>query len=103
MENKRGQGLSVNAIILIVLGVIVLIVLAIGFMAGWEKIAPWMSKENVDTIAQQCGLACNTNNAFDYCAKERTLNDGKNKILGNCTYFLNNNSNYKIINCSQIC
>jgi len=103
MKNKRGQGLSVNAIIMIVLGVIVLVILAVGFIAGWDKIAFWMSTNNVDTIAQQCSVACSTNSVYDYCSMERTLNDGKNKIVGNCTYFMNNNSNYGITNCSQIC
>ena len=40
--NKRGQGLSTNAIILIVLGVVVLVVLIGGFTIGWGQMAPWI-------------------------------------------------------------
>jgi hypothetical protein len=73
MHNKRGQGLSTNAIILIVLGVVVLAVLVIGFTMGWDKIVPWISTSNVDTIATQCGVACSTGSTYDYCDVEREL------------------------------
>ena len=102
MQNKRGQGLSTNAIILIVLGVIVLVILAIGFMAGWEKIAPWMSKDNVDTIIQQCEVACTTNSVYSYCSKERDLNDGENKVTGTCEIFQESNK-YGMASCNIQC
>lgn len=73
MQNKRGQGLSTNAIILIVLGIVVLAVLVIGFTMGWGKIAPWISTSNVDTIATQCSVACSTGSTYDYCDVEREL------------------------------
>lgn len=74
IKNKRGQGLSTNAIILIVLGVIVLVILALGFIMGWDKIAPWIfSSNNVDTIAQQCSVACTTGSTYDYCTLPREL------------------------------
>ena len=44
-KNKKAQGLSTNAIILIVLGVIVLAVLVIGFTMGWDFIASRLSDE----------------------------------------------------------
>lgn len=102
--NKRGQGLSTNAIILIVLGVIVLVILAVGFMAGWDKIAPWIKKtNNVQEIAQACNIACSTNAKFDYCSFERTLDDGTIKILGNCLYFNSlENNKYGIVDCPGI-
>ena len=100
--NKKAQGLSTNAIILIVLGVIVLVVLAIGFMAGWEKIAPWMSKDNVGTIVQQCEVACTTNSVYDYCSKERVLNDGENKVTGTCEIFQKSNK-YGMASCNIQC
>ena len=77
IENKRGQGLSTNAIILIILGVIVLVVLVIGFTMGWDKIAPWISTDNVDTIKTQCEVACSTNSVYDYCTKTRDLKAGE--------------------------
>jgi hypothetical protein len=102
MDNKRGQGLSTNAIILIILGVVVLVVLILGFTMGWSRIAPWLSNDNVDTIVQQCAVACSTNSVYDYCTKERELNDGKNKVTGTCVYFQNSNK-YGLTPCSLSC
>jgi len=90
MKDKRGQGLSTNAIILIVLGVVVLAVMVIGFTLGWDKIAPWISTSNVDTIVTQCNVACSTNSVDSFCNLERDLKgasipDGKytcNDLIG---------------------
>jgi len=71
--DKRGQGLSTNAIVLIVLGVVVLVILIVGFTVGWKNLAPWLSADNVDTIKNQCSTACATNSVYDYCTKEREL------------------------------
>jgi len=73
MINKRGQGLSTNAIVLIILAVVVLVLLIIGFTTGWAQLAPWLSSDNVDTIVQQCGVACSTEKTYDYCTAKRTL------------------------------
>ena len=90
--DKRGQGLSTNAIILIVLGVVVLVILILGFTMGWERIAPWMSKDNVDTIVNQCSVACSTQSVYDFCTKTRELKadglpGGVKSFKGNCSYF----------------
>lgn len=89
MQNKRGQGLQTSTIILIILGVIVLVVLIIGFTIGWDKIAPWISTSNVDTIVTQCEVACSTSSVYDYCTRERVLkaNDdttGKDGLKKSC-------------------
>jgi len=106
MNGKRGQGLSTNAIILIILGVVVLVVLIIGFTMGWSKIAPWMSSDNVDTIVQQCGAACSTNSVSGYCSKKRELNDGDGyKVETTCyTFSLDTDlAKYGIDECSIDC
>ena len=77
MMKKKAQGLSINAIILIVLGLAVLVILALGFMLGWNKIVPWFGeKNNVDTIAKSCETACGSENIFNYCSVKREINDG---------------------------
>ena len=104
--DKRAQGLSTNSIILIVLGVIVLVVLILGFTLGWSRIAPWLgSSNNVDQIVQECGVACSTNAKFAYCSQERTIEiDGQNSIPGNCSSFVDIESNkYGIQDCKEIC
>lgn len=73
MNNKRGQGLSTNTIILLVLGIAILVVLILGFTMGWSRIAPWLSTDNVDTIVKQCQSACSSVDDYSYCTKTRTL------------------------------
>ena len=74
-ENKRGQGLSVNAIILIILGVVILVVLIAGFAFGWSAFAPWMSKENVRETVSSCKMACDMNEVYGFCSRPTELID----------------------------
>ena len=88
MQNKRGQGLSTSAIVLIILGVLILVVLAIGFFAGWRTILPWINKDNnVEQVVRACEIACSTNVVFDYCSKNIELVDGDNKFAETCNGF----------------
>ena len=80
MLNKRGQGLSTNAIILIILGVVVLVVLIIGFTVGFDKLAPFLGNENIDGVVQSCSTACATQSVFGFCTQERNLVDDKGPV-----------------------
>jgi len=109
MESKRGQALSTNAIILIILGVVVLVILIAGFTLGWNKILPFISTNNVDTIKNSCNIACSTESAFDYCSFEREVKDGVNdKFSETCNNLANDpdekygSRNYGIETCSAI-
>ena len=108
MKNKRGLGLSTNAIILIVLGVIVLVILAVGFTVGWSKFAPWLKPtNNVAEIVQACNLACNIDSVYDYCTLKRDLFDSEEKEVKNTNcYTLANGdglSKYGVATCSVDC
>lgn len=107
MKNKRGQGLSTNAIILIILGVLVLVMLIVGFTAGWDKIAPWIKpSNNVKEIVDACGIACSTNSVYDFCSVERTLIvEGQNNIVSNCSALSTNPdyTQYGVQPCGSIC
>jgi len=92
MMNKRGQGLETGTIILIILGILVLVVLILGFTIGWTTILPWLSPNNVNTIVTQCEASCSTGDMYGYCAMERTLKSpdlpgGKKEFKANCSYF----------------
>ena len=107
-KNRRGQELSTNAIIMIVIGIIVLVVLVLGFTIGWGKLFPFISSNNVENIKTTCSTACATNNMYDYCSLARTLKaddlpDGK--TTGNCTWFSNNSAYtpYGIEECPGLC
>lgn len=101
---KRGQGLSTNAIILIILGVVVLALMIIGFTVGWGNIAPWLSQDNVDKIVTQCESACATNSKYDYCTKERDLKAGNVEIKESCAVFsvISGYNQYGIDTCPMI-
>jgi hypothetical protein len=105
MFNKRGQGMSTNTIILLVLGVVILVVLIVGFTMGWDKIAPWLSSDNVDTIVTQCGVACSTNAKWDFCSTDRELKSGAMKVKTNCNLFadLDALNPYGVASCNLNC
>ena len=101
--NKRGQGLSTSAIVLIVLGVLVLVLLIVGFTMGWEKLAPWISSSNnVDTIIQQCSVACSTGSTYDFCFEKRDLKADKQLKDVTCYYLSEEQLKYGIDGCSSI-
>ena len=108
-KSKRGQGLSVNMIILIVLGVAVLAVLIVGFTVGWSKLNPFLSANNVNTIVTSCKVACETRSLYDFCTAPRELKaddlpGNVKSIKGNCTFFATNADygKYGINDCSAI-
>lgn len=76
MNQKRGQGLSTNAIILIILGVIVLAILILGFTLGWSRFVPFIKTDNINTIQSACSLACSQGVLYDFCTMNRTVTDG---------------------------
>jgi len=114
-KSTRGQGLSTNAIILIILGVIVLAVLAVGFALGWgtlkDKIAP---SNNVNSIVTGCQTACSTQSTYDFCSLQRTLkadglpagSDGKipKEVQGTCFKFSTDSSYdmYGVAECPEL-
>ena len=103
--NKRGQGLSVNAIILIVLGVVVLAVLIFGFTVGFGKILPFISSgNNVDTIVNSCDTACATNSVYGFCTQERTLKaeDLPEDLKETCYKLSTDHTKYGIDGCSAL-
>lgn len=81
MDNKRGDTNWV--LIMLILGVIVLVVLAGGFVIGWNKLLPWLSSNNIETVVTQCQVACTTNSQYGFCSQNRTVNDGENELYKN--------------------
>ncbi len=102
--NKRGQELSTSTIILIILGVIVLVVLVLGFTIGWNKVLPFTSQNNVNIIQTQCTAACSTNSIYDFCSRTFDLNSGATTIKNATCNFLTQpqNSQYGISSCSSV-
>jgi len=103
MQNKRGQGISTNTLILIILGVVVLVVLILGFTLGWNKIAPWLSANNVDTIVTSCDAACATASEYDFCLAKKTLKAEDVKLTDvTCYYLSQEQTQYGVAECSTV-
>lgn len=72
--NKKAQGMSVTTIILIALGLIVLVILILGFSMGWANLRQFIApSNNVDSIVQQCSIACSTDQKYAFCSEKREL------------------------------
>ncbi len=92
--NNRGQGMSTSTIVLLILGLIILVVLALGFFMAWNKLAPWLEKNNIDQVKANCNIACSTGSQYDFCAKNQTVNDGNNKKFDETCYGLATKQEY---------
>lgn len=105
MINKKGQGMSTSTIVLLVLGLIVLVVLSLGFYMGWERFSTILQSSNVDDIVTQCNIACSMNSQYDYCSANKQLVDAdRNKIKTTCAVFATEPSmrEFGIAECSTI-
>ena len=102
MRDKRGQGLSTNAIILIILGVVVLVILIAGFTIGWKNLLPFIPSDNVDTVVKACATACSTDSTYSYCSKKRELKADKTLKDVTCYYLSKEQIQYGIEECSSI-
>lgn len=103
MLNKRGQELSTNTIILIILGVIILVILIVGFSIGWSKILPWLSSSNVDDIKIACETACTTNSGYGFCLSSKNLKADDIELKEvTCNFLAQKKLSYGISACSSI-
>jgi hypothetical protein len=89
MKNKRGQDLSIGTLILIVLGIVVLVLLILGFSMGWgnlwEKINIFGGGgSSIETVISACNLAITSNSHYSYCEDFKKIKiDGKTEYV-NC-------------------
>jgi len=79
-KNKKAQGMSTNTIILLILGVIVLVVLILGFTSGWNVFKNIASPTNVENVVDECATSCGLNQKFSFCTAERVLRVNEEKI-----------------------
>ncbi len=104
--NKKGQGMSTNTIILLILGLVILVALIWGFATGWSSMKSLFSPSNVDGVIQDCNSACGINSVYSYCSGERTLrvNEDNLKVKSTCAVFSSEKSfaKYKISECPSI-
>jgi hypothetical protein len=105
MENKKAQGLPVSTIVLLVIGVVILVVLILGFTLGWNNLKSWVApSNNVETIADQCNLACQLGQDYTFCSENKTLTTEDTEIVRTCYNLSASNDTqvYGIEKCSSI-
>jgi len=109
MINKKAQGMSINTVILLILGLVILVVLVLGFIIGWDKMAPWLGgKNNLETLQNSCGVSCSTGSQYDFCTVKRQVKDGVNdKFEATCndlaTKQVYTSRGYGIDACPDLC
>ena len=125
--NKKGQGLSLTTIILIVLGLAVLVFLIFGFTRGWGSLWDTITQAgggqaNVDDVKRGCELACSTQSKDAFCNQSRTMKFGEKRELnvdipgeskpklknvssvsGTCKQLVNKYGNLGITDCPGLC
>ena len=86
--SKKGQDLSIGTLILIVLGIIVLVLLILGFSMGWSNLWAKINifgggSGDISAKVTACNLAVTSNSVFDYCDFKEISVDGKKEWV-NC-------------------
>lgn len=72
--NKKGQDLSIGTLILIVLGIVVLVLLILGFSLGWENLWEKINifgggTNSVNDVATACRIALSSQDKYTLCDK----------------------------------
>ncbi|MCX8158928.1 MAG: hypothetical protein N3D20_01405 [Candidatus Pacearchaeota archaeon] len=85
MINKKGQEMSVTTLILIVLGVIVLVILVLGFSIGWDTIFGKLkfAPGDVQALQKACIMYAEQDFNIDYCQFRKIKTDSGTEYM-NC-------------------
>jgi len=105
-NNKRGQGMSTNTIVLLILGLIVLVALIWGFATGWSAFKDVTGSSNVDETVADCTTQCQLNNKYSFCSASRPLKAKEDnlEVKTSCAVMANEKTftKYGIQDCPQI-
>ncbi len=86
MINKRGQELSIGTLVLIVLGIIVLVLLVLGFSMGWEnlfsKIGIFQGSD-LSSMVAACKVAVSSQSQASFCEFKKVKIEGNTENI-NC-------------------
>ena len=84
IANRKGD-VTISTVILIVLGLVVLVMLIIGFTQGFDTIFGIFDRapSELQTLASACEVYIQGNLAIDFCSYRITEVDGKDEIV-NC-------------------
>ena len=87
--NKKGQEMSVTTVVLLVIGLIVLVMLVIGFTMGWGNLAQKFNilkpSTNIDDLVQACNFAVLQGQKGAFCEYKLVTLDSISQYV-NCDY-----------------
>lgn len=91
IKNKKAQEFSIATLLLLVLGVIVLVIIILGFWKGWDWIfgkIPFLPGGDLATFKQGCNLAAKMDSSEDYCQEYKPvkLPGSSEAVYINCEY-----------------
>lgn len=104
--NKKGQDLSIGTLILIVLGIIVLVLLILGFSLGWsnlwEKINIFKGSSSIGDIANACKIAVTSQDVYSYCQDFKKIKvNGQTEYISCLDDRVATSLDAKITNCPE--
>jgi hypothetical protein len=88
MKDKKGEGTPIWLLIATILGIIVLVVVALGFVGGWDNLLERFnifSSSSLTTVSQACGVQCSLGEMgkIGYCNEIRSINNLEDGQLEN--------------------
>jgi hypothetical protein len=88
MKNTKGQDLSIGTLILIVLGIIVLVLLILGFTIGWgnlwDKINIFGGSSTLSDVTTACKLAATSQDVYSFCLDFNNIDVNGRSEYVNC-------------------
>src|SRR3989344_48879 len=102
---KRGQDLSITTLVLIVLGVIVLVVVAIGVTQGFDSVFGWLPgfiPQDLEKTTQACNIYAQQDLTTSYCKEFKEIKTpSKVKTYVNCEFSEIQEQLTKKLNCDS--
>ena len=86
--NEKAQELSIGTLILIVLGIIVLVLLVLGFSIGWENLFSKIGiaqGSDLSAMVAACKVAIASDSKVSFCECKKVKISGESKPM-NCGY-----------------
>ncbi|MEM4259164.1 MAG: hypothetical protein QXS38_00155 [Candidatus Pacearchaeota archaeon] len=88
MANKKGQEMSVATLVLVVIGIVILVLLILGFSMGWQnlwnKINILGPSSDISTVIQSCQLAASSGDKYAYCSEFKQVKISGETVYLNC-------------------
>lgn len=84
MKSKRGQDLTIGTLVLIALGVVVLVLLVLGFWKGWDFVFGFLDlagDTDLDVVAKKCATFVPAGFTSSYCSFVKVTYQGQTEYI----------------------